>query len=77
MAGATDKEHSKHAALTSTFIKDISKLMEAVDGIDDSNGFYLSGTIEVRHYDGWLAGYLKSYEDWWVFVPDGKDLDKA
>lgn len=75
MAGATDEEHNKNAALTGIFMSDIALLLEKVEEIEDTpKGFYIAGEIEIRHHDGWLAGYLKSYEDYWVFIPDAKDL---
>lgn len=74
MAGATEQEAQQFSTLSTTFITDIAKLMEQIEAINDVGGFYLSGEIEVRHYDGWRAGFIKSYEDWWIFVPDYKDL---
>lgn len=72
--GATPQEAGQFSTLSSTFIDNIASLLKQVDAIEDDDGFYLAGDIEVRHYDGWRAGYIKSFEDWWIFVPDYKDL---
>lgn len=74
MAGATAKDANKYGSMTHEALRDISYLIESIETIEDTpQGFYLHGTLEVRNHDGYRVGYIKSYEDWWIFVPDYKD----
>lgn len=61
--------------MTDVHLTAIAKFLAALEAIGDEEGMYLTGKLEIRHGDGFRIGFVASYEDWWVFIPDYKEDD--
>ena len=61
------------AHLTDQSLVRIAELLRGLERLPEGVGefgLFLTGSLEVRHQDGWRLGWISAYEDWWVFVPD-------
>lgn len=76
---ATDEEIDRYTTLSSLFIQSIANILTQFDRFMqiESGGFYVylgEEGVEIRHGDGWRAGFIRQQDDWFLFVPDQKTI---
>lgn len=76
---ATDKEVQQYSSLSSIFIESIANVITQFERFMqiESGDFYIylgDEGIEIRHADGWRAGFIKQQDDWFLFVPDQETI---